>query len=71
MKTTNGLREQLAKAESFNEIDSLLKKCEIYKEASTETKRRWINTAKKRAQEIDAANKEVVDKPKKVKKKDK
>lgn len=69
MKTTYGLREQIAKATNFSEIDSLLKKCEIYKEASTETKRRWINTAKKRAQEIDAADKEVVDKAKNKKKK--
>lgn len=69
MKSTYGLREQLAKATNFSEIDSLLKKCEIYKEASTETKRRWINTAKKRAQEIDAAEKEVVDKAKSKKKK--
>lgn len=69
MKTTYGLREQIAKATNFSEIDSLLKKCEIYKEASTETKRRWINTAKKRAQEIDAAEKEVVDKAKSKKKK--
>ena len=71
MKTTYGLREQLAKATNFSEIDSLLKKCEIYKDASTETKRRWINTAKKRAQEIEAADKESVDKTKKGKKKDK
>ena len=69
MKTTYGLREQIAKATNFSEIDSLLKKCEIYKEASTETKRRWINTAKKRAEEIDAAEKEVVDKSKSKKKK--
>lgn len=69
MKTTYGLREQLAKASSFSEIDSLLQKCEIYKEATTETKRRWINTAKKRAQELDSADKEVAEKPKKPKKK--
>lgn len=68
---TYGLREQIAKASNFSEIDSLLKKCEIYKEASIETKRRWINTAKKRAKEIDLADKEVVDKAKKSKKKDK
>lgn len=71
MKTTHGLREQIAKATNFSEIDSLLKKCEIYKDASTETKKRWINTAKKRAQEIEAADKESVDKTKKGKKKDK
>ena len=68
MKTTYGLREQLAKAETLSDIDSLLQKCEIYKDASTDTKRRWINTARKRAKELEAADK-VEEKPKKTKKK--
>jgi hypothetical protein len=68
MKTIHGLREQLAKATSFTEIDSLLQRCEIYKEATTETKRRWINTARKRATELESS--EIVsEKPKKNKKK--
>jgi hypothetical protein len=54
MKTIHGLREQLAKAASISEIDSLLQKCEIYKEATIDTKRRWINTARKRAGELEA-----------------
>ena len=67
MKTIHGLREQLAKATSFTEIDSLLQRCEIYKEATTETKRRWINTARKRATELEVPD--VVEKVKKSKKK--
>jgi hypothetical protein len=70
MKTTYGLREQLAKASSISEIDSLLQKCEIYKEANIETKRRWINTARKRAGELEATDK-VAEKPKKAKKSNK
>jgi len=70
MKTTYGLREQLAKATNISEIDSLLQKCEIYKEASTETKRRWINTARKRAGELEASD-IVAEKPKKAKKSNK
>jgi hypothetical protein len=68
MKTIHGLREQLAKAASFTEIDSLLQRCEIYKEATTETKRRWINTARKRATELEVPDVvEKIKKPKKVK----
>ena len=70
MKTIYGLREQLAKAESISEIDSLLQKCEIYKEATTDTKRRWINTARKRAGELEAKD-IVAEKPKKAKKSNK
>jgi hypothetical protein len=69
MKTIHGLREQLAKATSFTEIDSLLHRCEIYKEATTETKRRWINTARKRATELEVPD--VVEKVKKTKKSNK
>jgi len=69
MKTIHGLREQLAKATSFTEIDSLLQRCEIYKEATTETKRRWINTARKRATELEVSD--VVEKVKKTKKSNK
>ncbi len=69
MKTIHGLREQLAKAASFTEIDSLLQRCEIYKEATTETKRRWINTARKRATELEVPD--VVEKVKKSKKSNK
>jgi hypothetical protein len=69
MKTIHGLREQLAKATSFTEIDSLLQRCEIYKEATTETKRRWINTARKRATELEVPD--VVEKVKKTKKSNK
>jgi hypothetical protein len=71
MKTTYGLREQLAKAASITEIDSLLQKCEIYKEATIDTKRRWINTARKRAGELEASETvtERSEKPKKTKKK--
>jgi hypothetical protein len=70
MKTTYGLREQLAKAASITEIDSLLQKCEIYKEATIDTKRRWINTARKRAVELEASD-IVAEKPKKAKKSNK
>ena len=70
MKTTYGLREQLAKASSISEIDSLLQKCEIYKEANIEKKRSWINTACKRAGELEATDK-VAEKPKKAKKSNK
>ena len=69
MKTIHGLREQLAKATSFTEIDSLLQRCEIYKDATTETKRRWINTARKRATELEVPD--VVEKVKKTKKSNK
>ena len=69
MKTIHGLREQLAKATSFTEIDSLLQRCEIYKEATTETKRRWINTARKRATELEVPD--VIEKVKKTKKSNK
>ena len=69
MKSIHGLREQLAKATSFTEIDSLLQRCEIYKEATTETKRRWINTARKRATELEVPD--VVEKVKKTKKSNK
>jgi len=72
MKTIHGLREQLAKAASISEIDSLLQKCEIYKDATTDTKRRWINTARKRAGELEASDTiaEKSETPKKVKKND-
>jgi len=70
MKTIHGLREQLAKASSITEIDSLLQKCEIYKEATIDTKRRWINTARKRAGELEASD-IVAEKPKKAKKSNK
>lgn len=70
MKTLYGLREKLAKANSIAEIDSLLQKCEIYKEACNHTKRRWINTARKRAAELQASD-NVAEKPKKAKKSNK
>lgn len=70
MKTIYGLREQLAKASSVAEIDSLLQKCELYTDATNNTKRRWINTARKRAHELEASD-IVAEKPKKAKKSNK
>lgn len=70
MKTIHGLREQLAKATTISEIDSLLQKCEIYTDATNDTKRRWINTARKRAKELEVSEK-IAEKPKKASKKDK
>lgn len=71
MKTTNGLRQQIANASTISEIDSLLKKCELYKDASQFTKRRWINTAKKRVSELESIKETVPEKSKKVKKNNK
>lgn len=71
MNTTNGLRQQIANASTISEIDSLLKKCELYKDASQFTKRRWINTAKKRVSELESTKETVTEKPKKVKKNNK
>lgn len=71
MKTTNGLRQQIANASTISEIDSLLKKCELYKDASAFTKKRWINTAKKRVSELESAKETVAEKPKKTKKNNK
>lgn len=68
MNNKNGLRQQIANATNITEIDSLLKKCELYKEAEPRTKRQWINTARKRVKELDSAEKLSEEKPKKVKK---
>lgn len=71
MKTTNGLRQQIANATTISEIDSLLKKCELYKDASPLTKKRWINTARKRVSELESVKETVAEKPKKTKKNNK
>jgi hypothetical protein len=68
MNTKNGLRQQIANASNITEIDNLLKKCELYKEAEPRTKRQWINTAKKRVKDLDNIEKLSEEKPKKVKK---
>lgn len=48
MKPNNQLREQIARAESTAEVNSLLAQGSTYTEASPQTRRRWHTTAQKR-----------------------
>jgi hypothetical protein len=48
MKPNNQLREQIARAESTEEVNSLLAKGSTFTEVSEKTRRRWNTTAKKR-----------------------
>jgi hypothetical protein len=48
MKPINQLREQIARAESTAEVNSLLAQGQKFDEASDKTRRRWATTAQKR-----------------------
>lgn len=55
MKTnTTGLRQAIAQAESSSAVNDLLVIGTQYKYASTHTKRRWVNTARKRIKQLKA-----------------
>lgn len=69
-----GLREQIRKANSENEITSLLSKGNNFEMASGITKRSWKSTARLRLNELSNSTSKSDDKqtePKKVKNKSK
>ena len=47
-----GLRETLAQAETIAEVDACLVVATQYDNASAHTKRRWLNTAKRRLAQL-------------------
>jgi len=53
MKNTDtGLRQQIAKAETKESVNDLLVIGTQYENASAHTKRRWLNTARRRLAEL-------------------
>lgn len=60
----DGLREQIARAESPEEITELLAKAGTYTQASERTRRAWKNTANRRRDELAARKGTPFEQPK-------